>query len=163
MITRVVVAPHGRLLSEVLLPLHLPAARLDGISPVGSLRRGLYHEPLVQCLVRLLGREPALLTDALPQPREGNGSKTLRAAARLSPREHHEIEGSYPTRCPLAPPHPHTDHSTLNPHYSSARRAARHNDGGGRPLTRTRTRTPCLTPTLTLTRTSPFNLNLAQV
>ena len=92
-------AAHRRLLSEVLLPLHLPAARLDGTSPV----LGLYHEPLVQCLVRLLGRQPALLTDALspllagwPQPREGNSSKEVRAAARLSPRDHREMEGLHP-------------------------------------------------------------------
>ena len=64
----------------MLLPLHLPAARLDGTSPV----LGLYHEPLVQCLVLLLGRQPALLTDALPPllagwptPREGNSSKEV--------------------------------------------------------------------------------------
>ena len=74
---------HRRLLTEVLVPLHLPAARLDGTSPV----LGLYHEPLVQCLVRLLSRQPALLTDALapllagwPQPREGNSSKEVLAA-----------------------------------------------------------------------------------
>ena len=45
----------GRRRRPPLLPLHLPAARLDGTSPV----LGLYHEPLVQCLVRLLGRQPA--------------------------------------------------------------------------------------------------------
>ena len=113
-------AAHRRLLSEVLLPLHLPAARLDGTSPV----LGLYHEPLVQCLVRLLGRQPALLTDALPpllagwpQPREGNSSKEVRTAARLSPRDQDEMEGPHPFPSPTLPsrPHPHADHSPSIP------------------------------------------------
>ena len=87
-------AAHRRLLTEVLMPLHLPAARLDSTTPVLS----LYHEALVQCLVRLLSQQPALLMNALPplmagwpQPREGNSSKEvlllheLEAALELAP------------------------------------------------------------------------------
>ena len=73
-------AAHRRLLADVLVPLHMPSERLDAMTPVLS----LYHEGLVQCVVRLLTRQPALVAGLLqpllaswPQPREGNSAKEV--------------------------------------------------------------------------------------
>ena len=71
---------HHSLMRDVLAPLHKPTGRLDETTPVLS----LYHEPLVHCLVSLLGKQPPLLLAVLPvllacwpEVREGNTAKEV--------------------------------------------------------------------------------------
>ena len=73
-------AAHHALMRDVLAPLHRPTGRVDETTPVLS----LYHEPLVHCLVSLLGKQPPLLLIVLPamlacwpEVREGNTAKEV--------------------------------------------------------------------------------------